>query len=1040
MLLELTQDSSFPTDSIHDSSIIIMNETNESTKNATRIISERLSRSFSSSSSSLKRKETPVLGDNLDLTRISNRILVASRCWSNSGVNKVEELAEFLNLKYKEKYLLWNIGTPESLVSPSAFDNRVIPCVLPKSQSLTLKSLFHLCHSIAGWISLSSENVIIIQCVDGWNRSGLLTSCLLKFLNEIDSTFEALNLFQSRRLKTKNKLVNFCNEFSKLNLRYLKYFNEICNQNGRVSNPSALCLHQLIISTIPNFDGTGNCFPGVEIFQNNELILSSNLISDNSSLNSDVYIFKDDYNIIFKLKENCLQRDVQLHIFHINPKTGQRSTIISFIFNTAFLHPGVIRLRPEDLEMPLKEIEAPALTFPDASKMKSGLKRFNKDFCVDLILLPSESTYFIDYSSTARNNLAKNLLRLSQIHPIRPDRKLLPPLLLQSFPKFYSKLALQIYANDIHRAHEYLEKLRREEGIKDLEKSFMELTINLAEGDKETQLNREEPLKEVAVDERLVEVDVYVDTKLDDSKTNETKETNTHIDSSIYNNPTETMIAVSASNNANQALSKKAAPLPSFSGIGIKHESECCDRNIPPPPPLPAPRIQGSQVPPHPPPLPGISSIIPPPPPPPPTLIINSRTTSEKPRIKNTLHWNEIQLTEDSISSIWHEISRTKIDLELNTKKFEELFCINLKEQEKQRKSSVIISDESLTDVPVVIDVRRANNVGIGLSRFQRRFEGFEDILKAIYRNDSLDLDDFSTLKTILPIEDEIKNLRLIKRTDKILLERMGKAEQFLYHVANQTPYNLPQVIEYKIFELTCWQDFEVLKDKFGLMQQVLESLKSSDELKIILKAALDLGNLATYEYGRYNDRNRRRNSASGFTLDSLCKLHEVKSVNGQSNLLIFLTASLAQAHPQVLELTKREEFKDLELIKSWSDKELMQEFKELQEKCQVLCLSMEGLDGDDDDRFCKEAIEKLNKFKIHLNTLSNSINSFKSTWDTIIIYFNLESGVQVSEFLTNIWQFFKNFEAAVKQVKRNKSESHDTLKSSLSSSSSDAC
>lgn len=1025
-LLKLTNDPSYPNDLIYDSSILIINNNNINLKEEGGAVA--LSRSLSSSSSSLKFRKPSIVPDALDITRISDRLLVTSRCWHHHG-----ELAEFLNTKYRDKYLLWNVGTPESLSSPlgssSAFNYRLIPCVLPKSQHPTLKTIFHLCHSMTGWLQLDPENVVIIQCTDGWSRSGLLVSCLLKFCGNLESTFDAFNLFQSRRLKS----TKIPGTTSQTLLRYLKYFNETINLRGRVPNPKPICLHQLILSTIPNFDGSGSCSPGLEIFQGNELILSTTSIADKSKLSSDIYIFKDDYNVIFKLKENSLKKDIQLNIFHCHPKTGQRIPIISFTFNTAFFHPGVIRLRPDDLEIPLKDVEAPAILFPDASTMKSGQKRFKEDFCIDLILLPATEMgmgEITDYCSTIRNNEAKNLLRLSQLIPVRSDRSLLPPLLLQSYPKFYAKLALQLYANDIHRAHEFLEKLRGRQGMREIEKSLLELVG--VKGDVDL---RDESVTAQNASANAQSVTVTARSSSDNAQS---VVTSTHI---------AHVTSVDAPNQPSPGQSKdpliiektSSAPLPSFSGIGIKpSEGEGCPAPPPPPPPLPVFNTSKFTV------------ANPPPPPPPPLPVPNSSTyptttntptihpTNNRPKIKNTLHWNELnsQLSEIG-TTIWHEIATGDVEaqVELNTKMFEEMFCIEppgskKKPQIRGNDNGPLPADLAPVILPVVIDIRRANNVGIGLSRFQRRFETPSSLIKELKLANNLDLDDLLTLKGILPTEEECKNLKLIRKTDRILMDRMGKAEQFMHAMAQED--EISSIIDYKIFEMTCWQDFTCLKSKFEMISGVLEALKTSNELKIILKATLDLGNLATYEYGRF-PANSSNPSAFGFTLDSLCKLHEVKSVDSQSNLLIFLTASLAQHQNQaeILSLPAREEFRDLDLIKQWSDKQLKSEYKLLEEVSEEMinksCDNTKNLD------FWMDAKSKLSSFKNHLRAFQASLDSYDSTWQSTRNYFGYSGNEDVSGFLTTIWQFFRNFEAAVKQHTKEQLKLNRSSSSSIS-------
>ena len=1034
-LLKLTNDSSYPNDLIYETSILVINNESEAPNNT-------LNRSFSSSSSSLKYKKPLIVPETLDITRISDRLLVTSRCWNKdcNTLNNANEMAHFLNSKYKDKYLLWNIGTPESLLSPlgSLFNYRLIPCVLPKSQHPTLKTLFHLCHAMTGWLQLDPENVVIIQCTDGWSRSGLLVSCLMKFCEAVESTFDAFNLFQTRRLKT-TKLPEIVTSTS-TSLRYLKYFNDVHNLRGRVPNPAPLCLHQIILSTIPNFDGNGSCSPGLEIFQSNELILSTRSIADKSKLSSDIYIFKDDYNIIFKLKEeketNSLHGDIQLNLFHCNPQTGQRTNILSFTFNTGFFHPGVIRLRPDDLEIPLKDVEAPAILFPDASTMKSGQKRFKEDFCMDLILLPCEFDGSTDYCSTVRNNEVKNILRLSQLLPIRADTSLLPPLLLASYPKFYSKLALQLYANDIHQAHEFLAGVRERGGMKEIEKSLQELTARKS--------------ADITMIEKSADASEFTD---------ECKETkmNTECSKATMDTTDTVQPAVISKDPLSITKCKKlSAPLPSFSGIGIKPDcsepepesygesepscsSELILQSPPPPPPLPVFGTSLFTAPPAPPPPPPLPQKLPhtvplPPPLPVPnnynsTSIANSNSKyTPKPRIKNTLHWNELNFQLSDDGTVWHEIAKGDVEsqLQLNTEKFEELFCIGAAESKMPKYTNPNnTSSEPAVIMPVVIDIRRANNVGIGLSRFQRRYENVADIIKDLYNTNSLDLDDLMTLKGILPTEEESKNLKLIKKTDAILLDRMGKAEQFMYTVAVEK-MNVASVVDYKIFEMTCWQDFTSLKSKFEMISGILESLKSSNELKIVLKAALELGNMATYEYGRINN-NSRRNSALGFTLDSLCKLHEVKSVDGQSNLLIFLTGSLAQHHPEVLSLPAQDEFKDLDLVKQWSHKQLTNEYKILEEITEEMIQKCELYETDSD--FWVSAKPKLMSFKDHLKESKSIIKCFNSTWQSTKTYFSLSysDNEDVSDFLTTIWQFFRNFETAVKQISKDKNISRNS-------------
>jgi hypothetical protein len=71
--------------------------------------------------------EVPVLSSDSsqlppDVNFISPRILVIPY----PSENKVDELATYFNISYKNKYMVWNLS--EYLYNPERFDNQVIDC------------------------------------------------------------------------------------------------------------------------------------------------------------------------------------------------------------------------------------------------------------------------------------------------------------------------------------------------------------------------------------------------------------------------------------------------------------------------------------------------------------------------------------------------------------------------------------------------------------------------------------------------------------------------------------------------------------------------------------------------------------------------------------------------------------------------------------------------------------------------------------------------------------------------------------------------
>lgn len=325
----------------------------------------------------------------------------------------------------------------------------------------------------------------------------------------------------------------------------------------------------------------------------------------------------------------------------------------------------------------------------------------------------------------------------------------------------------------------------------------------------------------------------------------------------------------------------------------------------------------------------------------------------------------------------------------------------------KTAKEESASSNDSL---PLIVDIRRANNVGIVLARFNKRFDSIHALLSALYNYndkgpDTFSFDDYCALSTILPSEEERAALKLIKPTDG-LLERMGQAELFLYEVCTRYP-NLPELLELRRFQCSAPLDISALQEKFSILTTSLKHIKDSAELKLILKAALELGNLANYEYGRL--KASFTPGMRGFTLDSLCHLHEVKSVDGSSNLLLFLVQSLLPEHPEICVVADGEAWRELDNIKGWSGAFLLAELETLKQEARRLCELHPS--------------ENLQDIKDMLSALHPVAEEFLSTWQATRAYFGEDPRdppsifEDVSVFIKTCAQFSKNLSAAIKQL-----------------------
>lgn len=260
--------------------------------------------------------------------------------------------------------MIWNLCSPDLKYDTGPFRHQVIGFNMSRALSLTLKNLFDICRSLLGWLMLDDEHVAVVQCKNGLGRSSLAIACFLRFCEKFDSTYESFDFFLRRRSPETSAWVTVTTR------RYLRYFNDIIILQGRVPNAQPLTLHQVIMNTVPNFDGDGGCSPGIEVYQNGKLLYSSKVreittaseltvtttrssgegsptddgdtpnaemvhelrmtleaMNDLSLLEYDPLILNDSNHVAFRLQNLCLHHDVQVRIYHHNPQSGQDFTM-----------------------------------------------------------------------------------------------------------------------------------------------------------------------------------------------------------------------------------------------------------------------------------------------------------------------------------------------------------------------------------------------------------------------------------------------------------------------------------------------------------------------------------------------------------------------------------------------------------------------------------------------------------------------------------------------------------------------------------------
>ncbi|KAJ3118312.1 hypothetical protein HDU96_002469 [Phlyctochytrium bullatum] len=397
----------------------------------------------------------------LDLTRITNRILAAGLPWKNrtdrkGHRNNAEDLALFLNTRFRNRYMIWNLAadTSQGDYDTTPFANQVVGFPLSKAFQLSLKTLFDICRSLHAWLSMDDSHVAIIHCLNGHTRTSVAVAAYLRYADIFEDATEALDHFIRRRTPDD---AAWCGVTQR---RYVQYFNNVLLLNGSLPNPHPLRLHRVILNGVPEFDGRGGCHPGIEIYQTGKLVYSS-VYGQPPPLpgaSDDGEVYCDEHHVLFKSPTGrpvYLEKDIQLRIFHCpDPGTpnSQVVTMVNFTFHTGFMPSGLIRVAPKDLELARKDVEE---------------GRFPREFTLDLIVSetggkggsPVEEgapVKPITYTKFLDRGITRCLARLISYHSVKVDEVLMRSLEELGSTRIMACFALQKTNNQIHEAHEFL--------------------------------------------------------------------------------------------------------------------------------------------------------------------------------------------------------------------------------------------------------------------------------------------------------------------------------------------------------------------------------------------------------------------------------------------------------------------------------------------------------------------------------------------------------------------------------------------------------
>jgi hypothetical protein len=429
----------------------------------------------------------------------------------------------------------------------------------------------------------------------------------------------------------------------------------------------------------------------------------------------------------------------------------------------------------------------------------------------------------------------------------------------------------------------------------------------------------------------------------------------------------------------------------------------------PPPPPPPPP---GARGPPPPPPPPGAGGVPPPPPPPgargPPGVPAPRPQAPKKPnppppkKMKN-FFWAKIP--DGQISpTIWKHIDDkdVKFDEDQLVKEFAAPVIVAAPKEAVEKAAPKTIE---------LVDSNKARSIAIILSRFKMTYEDIANSIKQI-AVDAFTEDQLISLQQNLPTSDEEAAINGFDGDCSLL----GKCEQFFTQIMTITNPS----IHFDLMLLIKTYDSQIasIKPPMQALSDAFDFLQKSVKLSRLLSVVLRLGN--------FMNGGSTRGGISGFKVESLDKVKDLRSQQPSYTFLHFIVDTMEKFYPSECELTKEAEIMEL-ASKSDLDNvaKCIQTLQSLMTKCSRFMPAAEKLviEGDLFHPkflvFSKNKTDEVDELKSELEVVQKRAN------EIILLYGEQPTKMKLSDFISIFYRFLSDFCEAQKQLakKREKEE-----------------
>ncbi|XP_053706407.1 tensin-2 isoform X1 [Synchiropus splendidus] len=261
-----------------------------------------------------------------DLTYITERIISVffpPKLEEQRYRLNVKEVAAMLKSKHQDKFLLLNLS--ERRHDISRLNTKVHDFGWPDLHAPPLDKICAICKAMETWLTSDPQHVVVLHCKGNKGKTGVIVAAYMHYSKISAGADQALSTLAMRK---------FCEDKVSSSLqpsqnRYIYYFGGLLSGAIKM-NSSPLFLHQVLIPSLPNFQGEGGYFPFLKIYQSMQLVYTSGIYDLQGTGGRRLCVTIEPALL--------LKGDIMVKCYHRRAQSAHRDTVFRLQFHTCTVH------------------------------------------------------------------------------------------------------------------------------------------------------------------------------------------------------------------------------------------------------------------------------------------------------------------------------------------------------------------------------------------------------------------------------------------------------------------------------------------------------------------------------------------------------------------------------------------------------------------------------------------------------------------------------------------------------------------------------